>query len=201
MGLYALILASVLATSALSGVLGMAGGMLLMAILVSVLSVANAMLLHGAVQATANGARAFILRRHIRWAILPTYALGSLLAVGLFAVLTFVPDSGLVLILVGASPWLGLVSKRLRGLDVTRPLTALVCGLTVTSAQLLAGASGPLLDVFYLNSPLSRQEVVANKAVTQTLSHLLKMIYYGLIVALSTTLPAVAACAIPKCSW
>ena len=190
MGVYVLILASVFATSLLSGILGMAGGMILMAILVSTLTVANAMMLHGAVQATANGALAFLLRRHIKWSLLPIYSVGAALSVGLFTTLTLVPDAGVVLILVGLFPWLGLVSKRLRGLDVTRPMTTLTCGFAVTSAQLLAGASGPLLDVFYLNAPLNRQEIVANKALTQTLGHVLKIVYYGIIVAVSTTLPA-----------
>jgi uncharacterized membrane protein YfcA len=53
----ALILVSVFVTAVLSGVLGMAGGMILMAILVSTLSVSAAMMLHGAVQAASNGSR------------------------------------------------------------------------------------------------------------------------------------------------
>ena len=140
--LYALVLVSVLATSVLSGILGMAGGMILMAILVSTMSVANAMLLHGAVQATSNGARAWFLRTHIRWQILPTYLLGAAAAVGFFTWLALVPDAGVVLILVGLFPWLARVNRRLRGLDVTRPVTTFSCGVVVTAAQLLAGAPG-----------------------------------------------------------
>ena len=176
------ILITVFFTSLLSGILGMAGGMILMAVLVSTLSVAAAMILHGAVQATANGSRAWFLRHHIRWEILPNYAIGAAIAVGWFMVLAFVPHPGIVLILVGAFPWLARLSKRLKGLDVMKPVTAIVCGISVTSAQLLAGASGPLLDVFYLNTPLTRQEIVANKAVTQTLGHILKIAYYGLFI-------------------
>lgn len=186
---YVFIVLTVGATSLLSGILGMAGGMTLMAVLVTTMGVASAMLLHGAVQATANGSRAWFLRQHIRWSILPVYTLGALLATGVFAAITLVPHPGLVLMLVGLFPWLARFSKRLSGLDVTRPLTTLVCGVVVTSAQLLAGASGPLLDVFYLNSPLTRQEIVANKALTQTLGHILKMIYYGLIISVATTIP------------
>ena len=176
------ILVVVFLTSLLSGILGMAGGMILMAVLVSTMSVAAAMILHGAVQATANGSRAWFLRNHIRWEILPNYAIGAAIAVGLFMLLAFVPHPGIVLILVGGFPWLARLSKRLKGLDVLKPLTAIICGISVTSAQLLAGASGPLLDVFYLNTPLTRQEIVANKAVTQTLGHILKIAYYGFFI-------------------
>lgn len=178
-----LLLGSVFATSVLSGVIGMAGGMILMALLVLLLPVGAAMVLHGAVQGTANGARAWFLRRHVQWRILPPYLAGAALALAAFVALTLVPDAGLVLILVGLFPWLARLTPQLRGLDVTRPLTALSCGAVVTAAQLLAGASGPLLDVFYLDSRLSRYAVVATKALTQTLGHLLKLFYYGVLVA------------------
>jgi uncharacterized membrane protein YfcA len=188
--LFALIVCSVFATSVLSGILGMAGGMILMAILISTLSVANAMLLHGTVQATANGSRAWFLRQHIKWRLLPTYSIGAAISVALFTGLAFVPDAGMVLILVGLFPWAARFTKRLQGLDITRPGTTVTCGFIVTSAQLLAGASGPLLDVFYLKSHLTRHEIVANKALTQTLGHILKILYYGVIVAVTSTLPS-----------
>ncbi|MEM9624538.1 MAG: sulfite exporter TauE/SafE family protein, partial [Pseudomonadota bacterium] len=175
---------SVLLTSALSGLLGMAGGMILMAILISLLPVAVTMLLHGVVQATSNGSRAWFLRRYINWSILRIYLIGAVAALALFSALTLIPSPGLVLILVGSFAWLARFSKQLRGLDITQPRTAISCGFVVTAAQLLAGASGPLLDVFYLNTPLNRQQIVANKAVTQTLGHLLKIFYYGLLLNL-----------------
>lgn len=187
--LYSLILLTVAATSMLSGILGMAGGMILMAVLVSTVSVASAMLLHGAVQATSNGSRAWFLRRFIRWRIMPAYLVGATLALALFTALTLVPDPGTVLILVGALPWLARVNRHLRGMDITRRATAILCGFLVTATQLLAGASGPLLDVFYLNAPMSRQEIVASKAITQALGHVFKIIYYGVIVAVSAALP------------
>jgi uncharacterized membrane protein YfcA len=182
--LYPIILIAVLGTSMLSGVLGMAGGMILMALLVALLPVAAAMMLHGAVQAFSNGSRAWFLREHVRWKILPFYLVGATVAVGGFAMLTLVPDPAVVLLLVGAMPWIARATPHLGNrLDATRPVTGAICGLLVTIAQLLAGASGPLLDLFYLNTPLTRHEVVATKALTQTVGHLLKLVYYGLIAA------------------
>jgi uncharacterized membrane protein YfcA len=55
----------------------------------------------------------------------------------------------------------------------------------VTAAQLFAGASGPLLDVFYLNARLDRYQIIANKALTQTLGHLLKLVYYGGVIGVT----------------
>lgn len=183
------IVLAVFATSLLSGMIGMAGGMILMAILVSVLSVGTAMLLHGAVQATANGSRAWFLRAHIQWRILPPYLLGAAASLALFIALTILPNADAILLVVGLFPWLARLVPRLKGLDVTRPLTAAVCGMVVTTAQLFAGASGPLLDVFYLNAPLNRFQIIASKAFTQTLGHLLKLLYYGLVIGATDSLP------------
>ncbi len=176
----------VLLTSVLSGVLGMAGGIILMALLVSLKSVAAAMIIHGVVQGTANGSRAFLLRRHIELRILPPYLVGAAVAFGAFTALLLMPNAAWVLIAVGAFPWLALIVPKLNGLDVTRPATAAICGTTVTAAQLFAGASGPLLDFFYLQSKLDRYQIVATKAVTQTLGHLLKLVYYGGIIGVGT---------------
>ena len=82
--LYSGLLIAILGTAILSGILGMAGGMILMAILASTVSVASAMMLHGAVQLTSNGSRAWFLREHIQWQIFPAYAVGTAAALGLF---------------------------------------------------------------------------------------------------------------------
>jgi uncharacterized membrane protein YfcA len=187
--LYASLLLAACLTSILSGILGMAGGMILMAILALTLPVAAAMMLHGAVQLTANGSRAWFLRSHVQWNVLPWYAVGAGLVLVTFVALIVVPDEGLILLLIGLLSLGGRFSGSFAKLDITRPLTAVSCGVIVTAAQLLAGASGPVLDVFYLHSPLSRHAIVANKAVTQAFGHLLKIGYYGTLAGAAIDLP------------
>lgn len=180
-----LILVLVLATSVLSGIVGMAGGMILMAVLVAVYSVPVAMILHGVTQAGANGSRTWFLRHHVRWTVLGPYFVGSLICVGVFTLFRFVPDRGVVLILVGAMPWLALLLPGHLAIEIEHPATAFACGLVVTAGQLLAGASGPLLDLFYQRSRLDRRQIVATKAVTQALGHLLKLGYYSSVLILA----------------
>jgi len=52
--------ASVLSTSFVSGVFGMAGGMILMGLLLSLMPLAPAMALHGITQIASNAARAWL---------------------------------------------------------------------------------------------------------------------------------------------
>ena len=187
--MYVLIIITALATSILSGLVGMAGGVVLMAVLINLLPVSSAMVLHGITQFSANGARALILRKHLMWSLLPGYLGGAMLAVAAFSALLFVPDGSVVLILIGLFPWLARLQPRFSVFNITRPASSVICGLSVTSAQLLAGAAGPLLDLFYLNSGLGRETIVANKALTQTIGHLLRIIYYGAIISVATPIP------------
>jgi len=187
--MYVLIIITALATSILSGLVGMAGGVVLMAVLINLLPVSSAMVLHGITQFSANGARALILRKHLMWSLLPGYLGGAMLAVAAFSALLFVPDASVVLILIGLFPWLARLQPRFSVFNITRPASSVICGLSVTSAQLLAGAAGPLLDLFYLNSGLGRETIVANKAFTQTIGHLLRIIYYGAIISVATPIP------------
>ncbi len=173
------VLTVVLLTSILSGIVGMAGGMILMALLVALYSVPVAMILHGVTQAGANGSRAWYLRRHIRWRVLLPYLAGSGSCVALFAAVRIVPDRGLVLLMIGLMPWLALFVPARIAFVIERRSVAFSCGLSVTAAQLLAGASGPLLDLFFQRSPLDRHQIVATKAITQTVGHLTKLLYYG----------------------
>jgi uncharacterized membrane protein YfcA len=72
---------AVFATSALSGVFGMAGGLVLLAILLAMLPVATAIAVQGAIQIVANGSRAWFSRAHIDWRVLGVICTGSRLQV------------------------------------------------------------------------------------------------------------------------
>lgn len=64
--LIAALLLVMVGTSLLSGIFGMAGGLILVGVLLALLPVQDAMLLHGVTQAASNGWRALLWRRHIR---------------------------------------------------------------------------------------------------------------------------------------
>jgi hypothetical protein len=70
-----------------------------------------------------------------------------------------------------------------------RTPVSLTCGFIVTLAQLLAGASGPILDIFYNTSRLTRFEILGTKAITQTLGHIIKLVYYAFFISLAVDIP------------
>jgi len=179
----ALLLATaVLATSTLSGVFGMGGGMILMGVYAAVLPVRDAMVLHGVTQLAANGFRCWLLRHHIFVPALAWYGLGAALGACVFASVGYIPDRTVLYLLLGGLPLIATVLPASLGLSIeSRPLAA-TCGTVVTAAQLSAGVSGPLLDVFFVRGTLDRLQVIGTKAVTQALGHLIKLLYFGVLI-------------------
>lgn len=171
--------AAVVGTSFLSGILGMAGGMILMGILLVLMPVNQAMVLHGITQLASNGWRAVLWRKSIDWRVLRGYALGACLALLMFGWLQLALSRPVVLIALGLTPFLAYLLPRDVQLNVDRKGHPFACGLVSVSLQLLAGVSGPLLDQFFLRSGLDRKAVIATKAATQTLSHTSKIAYFG----------------------
>lgn len=186
---FLLLVVATLFTSFISGVLSMAGGMILMGVFSFILSIPAAMVLHGLAQTVSNGSRVWLYRHHLRWGVLIPYSLGSFVILGLFIATSFVSNQGLVFLLIGSFPFFALMMPSSIALDIERKPIAFLSGLVVTTAQMLAGASGPILDIFYLKSRLTRHEILGTKAITQTLGHIIKLGYYAFFLTLSIDLP------------
>jgi len=195
------VIVAALLTALLSGVFGMAGGLILMGVLAFVLPVQAAFVTHGLLQLVANGWRMILHRRHVRWDIVGWYALASLLAGLIAAMLSFAPSKPVLFLLLGLVPFLTWLPRHSFTLDAARPQHAFLSGLAVTGLNLTAGVAGPLLDIFFVRTELSRHAIVATKAATQVFSHLAKIVVFGapLLADDGTTLPApwVFAVAVP----
>ncbi|WP_374542899.1 TSUP family transporter [Sphingorhabdus sp.] len=166
-------------TALLSGIFGMAGGLVLMGAMALVLPVSAAFVTHGLLQLVANGWRAVLHRRHIAWPVLWNYALASAVAAAIVAAIGFVPSKPVLFLLLGLVPMLVWVPKSWLQLDASRTPHALASGFLVTGLNLSAGVAGPLLDIFFVRTSLNRHQIVATKAATQIFSHLAKIIVYG----------------------
>lgn len=171
--------ASVLSTSFISGVFGMAGGMILMGLLLSFMPLAPAMVLHGLTQIAANIARAWSWRQHIVRAVVLRYSAGALLAGVVVACGLVAPSKPLALIFIGLVSFTGLYLPHRLTPNVMAPRQAIGCGTLCTALQLISGVSGPILDLFFVKTALGRREIIATKAAIQSIGHVLKLIYFG----------------------
>jgi uncharacterized membrane protein YfcA len=171
--------ALMLATSFLSGIFGMAGGMILMGALLAFLPVPAAMVLHAVAQMTSNGWRAVLWARYVDWRIFGRYLLGLALAFAAFSWVRLVPDRALVFIVLGAIPFIAATIPDRLAPRADRRGGAESAGLLGTALQLICGVSGPTLDVFFVRTLMDRRAVVATKAACQVVTHLAKLIYFS----------------------
>lgn len=173
-----------LLTSMLSGLLGLGGGITLLAVMLLYFDPLVAIPIHGAIQLVSNASRTAMQRRHVAWAIAARYALFLLpagylgyavarglppdlvkLAIGVFVLLaTWLPGA----LLLGTHPERAHPSRRFT-----------VLGAVAGFLNVTIGATGPLIAPFFLRIGLSRQGIVGTKAMCQTLAHVAKLLVFG----------------------
>lgn len=176
---YALVAGSVFLTSTLSGVFGMAGGLILLAVLLAILPVATAIAVQGAIQIVANGSRAWFSRDFIDWRVLGVICLGLAAAGLVLYLLRYVPDLATVCIAIGLMPVLVWIPRSWLALDAQKPLHAFICGFLGGGLNLAVGVSGPTVDIFFIRTAMDRRTIIATKAATQVVSHASKVVFYG----------------------
>jgi uncharacterized membrane protein YfcA len=173
------LIAAAFVTAIISGIFGMAGGLMLKGAIALVLPVSATFVTHGLLQLVANGYRAVLHRRFLAWKIVGFYAAGSIAIGAAMSLTVFEPSKPLLFLLMGLVPFLLWIPRGWLNLDAARPVQAVVCGVSVTGLNLTAGVAGPLLDTFFVRTELTRHEIVATKAATQVFSHLAKVAVYG----------------------
>src|SRR5947207_15913347 len=79
------------ATAFLSGLFGMAGGLILIGVLLTLMPLPTAMVLHAITQMASNGWRALLWRAHIRWWPAVVYVIGCAPALVAWSLRRYVP--------------------------------------------------------------------------------------------------------------
>src|SRR6478609_9156054 len=97
---------TMIGTAFLSGIFGMAGGMILVGILLAMLPVPEAMMLHGVTQMASNGWRALLWCRYVSWRAVAAYLLGCAIALALWSLTRYVPSKPVALLMLGLTPFI-----------------------------------------------------------------------------------------------
>lgn len=170
-------------TAFLSGIFGMAGGLILIGVLLFIFPLPTAMVLHAVTQMASNGWRALLWWRHIEWQNTAFYVAGCLVSVGLWSITLYVPDKAVALLLLGLSPFIiRAIPERILPRSFG-PLQVAATGLCSMMLMLMTGVTGPLLDTMFLRSPLERRQIIATKASCQVFGHGFKLLYFGALIA------------------
>ncbi|MDF0521419.1 sulfite exporter TauE/SafE family protein [Bradyrhizobium yuanmingense] len=181
------------ATAFLSGLFGMAGGLILIGVLLALMPLPTAMVLHAITQMASNGWRAFLWRAHIRWRPVANYMVGAAVALAAWSLTRYVPDKAMALLLLGITPFMARLLPANIKPDPDSLWQGTVYGTICMGLMLMTGVSGPLLDTFFLGGDFGRREKVATKAMCQVVSHFTKLIYFGGIIDQAAGLDPVLA--------
>ncbi len=177
--------AAALATSTLSAVIGMAGGIVLLSVMLVYFDPLTAIPLHGVIQLASNGTRTVIQRRAVVWEwvwryailLLPMALLGLGLALTLPAASAKASIGVFVLVATWRPGWL-MLGTHPEGVRPNRRF--LLLGGVSGFLQMTLGAMGPFIAPFFLNLGLERRAIVGTKAAVQTLGHASKILIFGL---------------------
>lgn len=182
--IFGLLCAVSLVTAAVSAVLGMAGGIMLLTVMLLYLDPLVAIPVHALVQLASNSSRSIIHAREIRFDLFFPFMLLVVPAGFLTLPLaTQIPADALrlaigifVLVATWRKSWL------LLGMNLDRvPLKPRFAVVGAGSGALgpLIGATGPFIAPFFLGIGLTRFELIGTKAACQAATHLAKIALFG----------------------
>jgi uncharacterized membrane protein YfcA len=183
---------TIVLSSFVSGVFGMAGGMVLLGVLLNYLDVATAMILFSIIQLFTNGWRVVQWRSYVLWPIFWWYTVGAMLAFAALWTVAFVPDKAMVYLALGLMPFLVEALPTAWRPSIEWRGVPILTGALASVVQILAGVGGLFLDMFFQRSTLDRKTTNATKAVTQTFSHVLRMLYFGSLAGIGEVSAAAA---------
>lgn len=168
-------------TATLSGILGMGGGMLLLATMFCFLPHGEAVPLHAAVQIFSNGSRVVVFWKDVDWPIVGRFAIGMVPGVAVAAFIlwslgapgraepTLKLAIGVYILIAAFLP----KAKNATNGDGRRGFTLL--GLVAGTAAITVGAVGPLIAPLFVRRGTVKHRLIATKAVCQMSTHLLKI--------------------------
>jgi uncharacterized membrane protein YfcA len=181
------ILAGVLITSILSGIIGMLGDALLLVILsLALLPIQQTALLYAASLFFACASRAFIHRKQLYILSMEYYLVGLLFAVFIFGPLPGIAiDKGAQDLLrgvgqavLGVAFFLPFFSRGKIKLDFTRRPQALLCAVMTAGFKSLDNR-GFLLNLFFQDILMTRYEVISTKAAAQLIPCIMLLWHSG----------------------
>tara|TARA_R110000823_G_scaffold130015_15_gene258014 strand:+ start:6362 stop:7078 length:717 start_codon:yes stop_codon:yes gene_type:complete len=165
-------------SSCLAAVMGMGGGILLIALMPGFVPVAAILPLHAATQLASNASRAVFGWSHIDWGILPAFTLGAVAGAWVGAEvyqsldLRWLP--AIIGVLILFMTWVPLPQISRGG-----QLALLSLGFYQTGLGMIAGATGPVGAAVLLQRNTGRDWLVVNTAVYMSLNHALRLGAYA----------------------
>jgi len=165
------------ATSVIAGAVGIGGGLLLIAILPSFLPLNALIPVHGLTQISSNVSRAYFGYKDIQFSVIPKFLAGSLVGVGIFALLLNLISIKYIPLFIGTYILLSLWSKTFND-KIKKYESYYVIGFFQSGLSIVVGTTGPLALTKLLKEFEDNDKVVATSAALMSITHSLKALVY-----------------------
>jgi len=167
-------------TSLLAALIGFGGGMLLIAILPLFLPAAAIVPVHGLTQLASNSSRALFSPKDVLWPLVPGFLFGSLLGVVVFGWFWTQLPVQILPLFIGFYILLSLWHRGFKTL-LARYENFIWIGFIQTGLSLFVGATGPIATNLLLEKSADQNKIIVTAALMMSISHLLKVLVFGLI--------------------
>ena len=181
-----ILIISAFITSSISAVLGMGGGIILLGIMAIIIPNGFMVIaLHGIIQLISNTTRTYVFRKYLKKNLIKEFSIGAIIGAGISAFIIFLlikffevssaneikvdflkPIIGIFII------WYLFLKEEKKEKDSK---SFIKVGSISGLASVFVGATGPLIAPFFLNSNLTKENIIANKAACQMITHLTKI--------------------------
>ena len=170
-------------TSIVASVVGIGGGMMLIAILPSFLPTNALIPVHGLTQVSSNLSRAYFGRKDIEYSVVPKFLLGSFLGIAFFAGILSLISLEYVPLFIGIYILLSIWSEKFNE-KIKKYENYYIAGFFQTGLSMVVGATGPLTMTLLLKDFKDKDIVVSTGALLMSITHFLKVlvfIYFGFL--------------------
>jgi len=170
-------------TSTVAGIVGIGGGMMLIAILPSFLPLNALIPVHGLTQMSSNFSRAVFGYKDVQYKVIPKFLIGSLVGIAIFAAIINLISLEYVPFFIGAYILLSLWSQKFND-KIKKFENYYVIGFFQTGLSIVVGATGPLTMTLLLKDYGDKDKVVATGAALMSITHVLKVfvfMYFGFV--------------------
>jgi uncharacterized membrane protein YfcA len=170
-------------TSTVAGVVGIGGGMMLIAIMPSFIPLNALIPVHGLTQMSSNFSRAVFGYKDVQFEVIPKFLLGSFIGIGIFAAILNFISLQYVPLFIGTYILLSLWSEKFNE-KIKRYESYFLAGFFQTGLSMVVGATGPLTMTLLLKDYQDKDKVVATGAALMSITHILKVfvfMYFGFV--------------------
>jgi len=173
-------------TSSISAVLGMGGGIILLGIMAILIPEGYMVIaLHGIIQLFSNTTRTYVFRNHLKKELIKQFSIGVFFGVFLSIIIIiiliqiFQVSSANEIKVEILKPLIGLFIiwyLFLKGPKKEKKTASFIpVGAISGLSSIFVGATGPLIAPFFLSRNLLKENIIANKAACQMITHLTKI--------------------------